>query len=600
MIVKKTAGKQKKNISSPWSWVPTLYLSQGLPFIIATSFSVIMYKRLGISNADIALYTSWLYLPWVIKPLWSPIIDVFRTKRFWITFLQLTVGAGMAGVALTIPAPDFFQFSLAFFWIIAFSSATFDIASDGFYMLALTEKQQSFFIGIRSAFYKAALIGSQGLLVILAGQLEVYLTVQPVEIKVVANPEKFFENTIHVDTADVKSLPGNIKLIATPSIVEIGTKPISEESVKFYKSFAKKFNIMNGFIQSELTPPDTLISEKLVGNIGIVKFHLSKPPDLDKEYNVNLEFNEGTSGINVIEGNTFRFNSKNWNKPAFAVIQVDPTIQKNTEATFKLQSDKVPLAWMFTFFVIAILIILFFIYHKFILPQPITDKSAATFHRTAPVKEFIRAFARFFERDKILIIIGFLLFFNLSEAQLIKIVNPFLMDQQTAGGLALTTTEVGLGYSTFGVIALIIGGVLGGYVISIVGLKKMLWWMLISVNLPNLIYVYFAFVQPSDLNIIYFSIALEQFGYGFGFTALIMYMIYISEGDYKTSHFSLASAFMVLGMMVPGMFSGIIQQAVGYQYFFIWIIFAAIPSFIFAKYIPLDSTFGKRHNINVQ
>jgi len=600
MIVKKSIGQQKIKINSPWSWIPTLYISQGLPFIIVTSFSVIMYKRLGISNTEIALYTSWLYLPWVIKPLWSPVIDVFRTKRFWITFTQLFVGAGMAGVALTIPAPDFFQFTLAFFWIIAFSSSTFDISSDGFYMLALTEKQQSFFIGFRTAFYKAALIGSQGLLIILAGQLETHLTIQPVEFKVAANPEKFFENTIQVDTTEVKSLPGNIKLVANPTILEIGTKPISEQSVNFYKSFAKKFNMMNGFIPSELMPPDTTISDELAGNIGIVKFHLSKAPSAEKEYDVNLEFLEGTAGINIIEGNNFKFNSKNWNKPAFAVIQIDPTIQKNTGATFKLQSDKVPLAWLFTFSVLAILIFLFFFYHKFILPQPVTDKSVATFHQTTPAKEFIRAFTRFFERDKILIIIGFLLFFNFSEAQIIKMINPFLLDQKISGGLALTTTEVGLGYSTIGVIALLIGGVIGGYIISFVGLKKMLWWMLISINLPNFIYVYLAFMQPSDINLIYFSIGIEQFGYGFGFTAFIMYMIYISEGDYKTSHFALASAFMTLGLMIPGMFSGIIQQAIGYQYFFIWLIIAAVPSFILAKYIPLDSLFGKRHNINEQ
>ena len=122
---------------NPWAWVPSLYFAEVLPYVVVMTVAVILYKRLGISNTDIALYTSWLYLPWVIKPFWSPVVDVLKTKRWWIVIMQLLIGAGLAGIALTIPAGNFFQYTLAFFWLLAFSSATHDIAADGFYMLGL-------------------------------------------------------------------------------------------------------------------------------------------------------------------------------------------------------------------------------------------------------------------------------------------------------------------------------------------------------------------------------------------------------------------------------------------------------------------------------
>src|SRR5437870_4361346 len=164
----KTAGARR----NPWAWVPTLYLAEGLPYVVVMMVSVIMYKGLGVSNSDIALYTSWLYLPWVIKPLWSPLVDILKTRRMWIWMMQLFIGAGLAGVALMIPASHFFQYTLAFLWLLAFSSATHDIAADGFYMLATTQREQAFFVGIRSTFYRISMISGQGLLVILAGLIQ--------------------------------------------------------------------------------------------------------------------------------------------------------------------------------------------------------------------------------------------------------------------------------------------------------------------------------------------------------------------------------------------------------------------------------------------
>jgi len=594
MIINNSPENAPKEKQNPWAWIPTLYFAEGLPYIIVITVSVIMYKRLGISNADIALYTSWLYLPWVIKPLWSPLVDILRTKRFWITAMQLLIGAGMAGVAFTIPMPDFFQFTLAFFWLIAFSSATHDISADGFYMLALTESQQSFFIGIRSTFYRVAMIAGQGLLVVLAGYLEGAMGVHSAEFKVVANPNKFFQETIKVDSLKAKPMEGSLRVIANPSYVEISTHPKTKEEADSYIRFAHNFNIMNGFSTDQFAMPDTTLSQDLVGNVGIVKFILSKAPDEGSEYLVEVANDGGPEGIRIVEGSMLKFTSKNWNKPAFAVIQLDSTIAKKSEASFKAQIDKVPLAWVFTFIVMAGLFFLFFVYHKFILPAPKADKAVGINRQSSTFKEFFRTFFRFFEKKKVILIIGFLLLYQFGEAQLVKMAPPFMLDPREAGGLGLSTSNVGFIYSTVGIIALLLGGILGGIVIAKKGLKYWILPMLLAINLPDILYVYMAYAQPTVIWIIYACVAVEQFGYGFGLTAYMMYMIYISDGEYKTSHFAIATGFMALGMMIPGMFSGMIQEAIGYKFFFIWVVIATIPSFLIVKFIPLEHQFGKK------
>lgn len=597
MIIKKSLSEKKARLVNPWSWIPTLYFAEGLPYAVVITVSVIMYKRLGISNADIALYTSWLYLPWVIKPLWSPIVDILKTKRFWITSLQLATGAGMAGVAFTIPIPDFFQFTLAFFWLLAFSSATHDIAADGFYMLALNENQQSFFIGFRSTFHRIAIIGGQGLLVILAGFLETTFSVGPAEFKVSAKPELFFQQSIKIDSTDIIPVGGKLRLIASPQDLEIGTRPITKEAADFYINFARKFNIMNGFKQDVFLNTEVQTSSEFTGNVAVFKIHLSKQPNDDDEYFIDFKQIEGSSLINIIEGSSLRFNSKNWNKPAFVVVQIDPGVQKNIDAIFLAHSDKIPIAWVFTFGIIAILFVVFSIYHRFILPLPSQDKSVIRSVRTNSLREFFLTFIRFFEKEKIFIIIGFLLLFRFGESQLIKIVPPFMLDPQDVGGLGLSTAEVGFINGIVGMSALLIGSILGGILISKNGLKKWLWWMLIAINIPNIVYVYLSFIQPASLFLINLCVAIEQFGYGFGLAAYLIYIIYISEGEYKTSHFAIAIGFMTLGMMLPGMLSGYIQELIGYRYFFIWVLAATIPSFIIARYIPLDSNYGKKKNI---
>lgn len=415
---------------NPWLWVPSLYFAEGIPYVIVMTVSVIMYKKLNISNADIALYTSWLYLPWVIKPLWSPVVDMFRTKRLWIVSMQFLVGAGLAGVALTIPVSNYFQYTLSVFWLMAFSSATHDIAADGFYLLGLEEQHQAAFIGIRSTCYRLAMIAGQGALVVLAGELEL------------------------------------------------------THSIQF--------------------------------------------------------------------------------------------------------------AWSITFFTLALFFVILFLYHYFMLPHPSADHAAPKQPSQNIVAEFLRTFILFFKRKDIILILAFLLFYRFAEAQLIKLVTPFLLDAREKGGLGLSTSDVGIAYGTVGIIALTAGGLLGGYLLSKKGLRWWLWPMVIIMHLPDAVFVYLSQIQPTNFLIVTTAIALEQFGYGFGFTAYSMYMIYISQGEYKTSHFAICTGIMALGMMLPGMISGKIQELIGYQHFFIWVLISTIPGFIVAALVKIPEGFGMR------
>ncbi len=424
----KSGSPSKRNA---WSWIPSLYFAEGMPYIIVMYVAGVMYKKLNISNADITLYTGWLYLPWVIKPLWSPVVDILKTKRLWVIVMQGLIGLTFAGVAFTIPVSNFLQYTLAFFWLMAFSSATHDISADGFYMLGLSEHDQSFFVGIRSTFYRAAVLAGNGLLVILAG---------------------YFEETLN----------------------------------------------------------------------------------------------------NIAQ------------------------------------------AWVICFFVLAGLFLFFLIYHSFILPYPENDRSVMAGETRNFLKEYFRTFVLFFKKDKIIIVIAFILLYRLGEAQLAKLAPLFLLDPKDVGGIALSTSEYGFIYGTIGIIFLVIGGILGGVLASRKGLKYWIWWMLLAINLPDIVYVFLSYTQTSNLLLINFCIAIEQFGYGFGFTAFLLFLIFISKGDHQTSHYAIATGIMALGMMIPGMFSGWLQEILGYKLFFIWVCIATIPGFIVTKFIPIDPEFGKK------
>ena len=620
--------KEKSEKRNPWFWVPSLYYAQGIPYVVVMTVAVIMYKRMGISNTDIALYTSWLYLPWVIKPLWSPVVDLLKTKRFWIISMQLIVGAGLAGVALTIPVPNFFQYTLAFFWLLAFSSATHDIAADGLYMLGLNQNQQAFFVGIRSTFYRFAMITGQGLLIILAGFFEVSTGLPPVDVVVKTSLNNAQHSVfVHPDSIQMQR-DDELKILTQSTEIDIQVEKISKEKADSLIAFVKEWNLSHDFYQDENKPAQdnkTMVSEdkswfsksvteplegfiksafgkeekiKVVsnesGNLAIAYFYLSKKPK--ENVVVNFGSEGGDKSISLVEGTRFVFTENNWQKPAVAIFQIDSKLNEVTSASFQARAGNIPLAWTITFFVLAGLFLLFFVYHKFILPHPKSDVPAARTEGSSVFAEFFKTFALFFKKKHIGITIAFLLVYRLGESQLVKLASPFMLDSRELGGLGLTTGDVGIIYGTIGIIALTLGGILGGFLASKDGLKSWLWWMLIAINLPNVVYVYLSYAQPESFLLISLSVAVEQFGYGFGFTAYMLYMIFVSEGDHKTAHFAITTGFMALGMMIPGMISGWLQELIGYEHFFIWVVIATIPAFIITKYIPLDENFGKKES----
>ena len=416
----------------PWAWVPSLYFAEALPYVAIMSISVLMYKKLGISNTDIALYTSWLYLPWVIKPLWSPFVDIIKKKRWWILTMELLLGAGFAGVAFTIPAPHFFQLSLAIFWLLAFSSATHDIAADGFYMLGLDSHNQSFFVGIRSLFYRFGTLFGSGVMVWVAGMLEKYL-----------------------------------------------------------------------------------------GNI--------------------------------------------------------------------------PLAWSYSFYIMAGIFLYLYVYHRFVLPAPALDQNKEEINAGNILGDFIKVFVSFFKKKQIFVALMFMLLFRLPEAQLVKIGGLFLIDDAAKGGLGLSTDEIGVVQGTVGVIGIILGGILGGMAAAHGGLKKWLWPMVAAISLPDLVYVYLSMALPDNLVIIGSCIFVEQFGYGFGFTAYMLYLLYYSQGENSTANYAICTGFMALGMMLPGMFAGWMQETLGYQHFFWWVMFCCIATVAVCALVHIDDKFGKKN-----
>lgn len=605
---------------SPWGWVPTLYFAQGLPYVAVMTISVIMYKRLGISNTDIALYTSWLYLPWVIKPFWSPFVDLLKTKRWWVIAMQMLVGAGLAGIAFTLPAPHFFQITLAIFWLVAFSSATHDIAADGFYMLALDSHRQAMYVGIRSTFYRVATIAGQGLLVILAGWLESSTGLTPLTLDVQAGPqytqETALPSTQH--TADTGS--GEMHFTATPSVLEISTEadPARVDSVN---AWVTRQNIANGFAVAEPTAsavttatgsntPSLKRFERFIretfgekreashhplsGNIGVVRVCLSQKPDPGETVVLNTVFQRGDRSIFITQGERLEFTEANWNKPAYIAIQTDPKLRQASTASFEGTSGQIALAWSITFFVLAGFFIAIGLYHKYILPRPATDRAVCRATASNIFREFLATFVSFFRKKQIGIALLFMLLYRLPEAQLVKLINPFLLDPREMGGLGLTTGQVGLVYGTIGILGLTLGGIIGGIVAAKGGLRRWLWPMAWSISLTCATFVYLSYVQPDSLWIINLCVFIEQFGYGFGFTAYMLYLIYFSEGEHSTAHYAICTAFMALGMMLPGMAAGWLQELIGYKHFFNWVMICCVATIAVCAFLKIDPDYGRK------
>lgn len=427
-----------------WAWVPSLYFFEGLPYFIVNTISVIILKRLGLGNGDVAMYTGLLYLPWVIKPLWSPFVDVLKTKRWWILVSEAIMCLCIWWCAYQVHADVLdkgmhFYMLLGLFWVTAFASATHDIAADGFYMLALDEHRATQFVGIRNTFYRIASVFGQGVLVMLAGLLELRYG----------------------------DIPGAWRTVMIFSALLLAVITL------WHNFFALPFSDSDG--------------DRFAGRGG-----------------------QGRHSV----------------------------------------------------------------------------KSVA--------KELAGSFATFFHKDGIVVALLFMLFYRLPEAFVVKMMNPFFLDSVQQGGLGLETGDVGLVYGTFGAVALITGGIIGGLVAGRWGLKRCMWAMALSLTLPCVVFLLMALFQPSDLWVIGAGVCLDQFGYGFGFTAYTLYLMYFSRGEYKTSHYSICTAFMALSMMIPGMVAGYIQEAVGYPVFFIIVILCFVATFAVVASVKVDSDYGKK------
>lgn len=619
---------------SPWAWIPTLYFAEGLPYVAVMTISVIMYKRLGISNTDIALYTGWLYLPWVIKPFWSPFVDIFKTKRWWTLAMQWILAISLAGIAFFIPTPFFFQLTLAVFWLVGFTSATHDISADGYYMLALDEHEQSLYVGIRSTFYRVATVAGQGLLVIIAGLIETGTGLEPVNLKVVADPavtgtEMALPEFASVAEAD-KAEP--LRFIMSEETVTIPvTAPENAGEVSFPVFVAQmtdsinNMNIRNGFVHGspiyvDRTAPnqpavtdesaftawvrDTFGEKREVSadgksnNIAIAAVRLNRCPEPGETVVLNVTFKGGDQSIKLEQNKLstrFEFNEKNWNRPAYMLFEVDHKLQAKVEATFEGASGNIPFAWLIVFASMSAFFFAVAVYHSWVLPRPASDDNRSTATTAKDIlREFFDTFKTFFKKDQIWVAIAFMLLYRLPEAQLVKLINPFLLDPVDKGGLGLTTGEVGFVYGTVGIIGLTIGGIIGGIVAAKGGLRKWLWPMAWSMSLTCLTFVYLSYASDHSLLTVNICVFIEQFGYGFGFTAYMLYLIYFSEGRHKTAHYAICTGFMALGMMLPGMAAGWLQETIGYRHFFVWTMICCAATIGICAFLKIDPNFGRK------
>jgi PAT family beta-lactamase induction signal transducer AmpG len=481
------------------------------------------------------------------------------------------------------------------------------------------------------------MITGQGLLIIVAGFFEVFTGQEPVRFTVVAGPE--IETTIPFVNPEIKANGDDLTFVVSAEMLALNTKNIAREEADSILKLVNQLNAQNGFIAPEIDTPKTdepddvvivdeseasqivpempvvvkreggilerwlrkkfgpkidpdLDLDALQGNITILGVRLSGPPTDQDELVLNTGFKSGDSNLKLVRGERLVFNNENWQNTAYLAIQVDPRLDRPATALFEGQSGNIPLAWSITFFILAGLFFVFMIYHKFIFPRPAADKAVIGESGQSPVIEFLRTFALFFRKKGIWAALGFLLLFRLGEAQLVKMAAPFLLDAREIGGLGLTTGEVGIIYGTIGILALTLGGILGGLMASKKGLKFWILPMTLAINLPNLMYVYLSYATPTEFWLISGSVAIEQFGYGFGFTAYMLFMIYFSEGKHKTAHFAICTGFMALGMMLPGMFSGWLQEIIGYQNFFVWVMLCTIPGFLILRFLKIDKSFG--------
>jgi PAT family beta-lactamase induction signal transducer AmpG len=394
----------------------------GMPFVMLSLVAVVMFSEMGISDARAAFWTSLIVLPWTLKPLWSPFLELFRTKKYFVVTTQLVTGLSFVQVALSLPLPCFFTYAIALMGLIAFSGATHDIATDGVYMAELDSATQARYIGWQGAFFNIAKVAANGGLVFLAGALK----------------------------------------------AQVGTTQ----------------------------------------------------------------------------------------------------------------------AWMIVMAICGGTMILLSFWHGVSLPSG-GAAAAAISNAREGWRSFLRVFGSFFVKRHIAVYIIFIILYRMAEGLAIKILPLFLKAPVDNGGLGLELKQYGLIVGIFGTAAFIVGSILAGYLIAAKGLRRTLFVLCCAINLPFLVYLLLAFVQPDSLELIGTAVVAEYFGYGFGFVGLTLFMMQqVAPGDHKMAHYAFASGIMNLGYMLSGMVSGYISDALGYRWFFVVVAAAMVPALIMSRIVP--------------
>jgi MFS transporter, PAT family, beta-lactamase induction signal transducer AmpG len=463
------------------------------------------------------------------------------------------------------------------------------------------------------------------LLVMLAGALESATGLPIVEIQVLATDLEPAPPAFDPAAFAMASEAASQRIeIAQPS-QEISFRGRPAADVKSLLDAARQWNVSQGFYSAPKSagnnatepapdgePPGwRLALENLVrdrfgeskttaeratdraGDIAIILTRLAQPVPAGEQQVVQFGRSAGDASFQVVEGERFVLTEKNWNQPFAAVVQVDSKLDRASEATFEVRSGNLKFAWSVTFFIVAAAFVAFSLYHFLVMPRPAADGAVAV-ASTGTVAGFFVPFVEFFRKPRIVAVLAFLLLYRFPEAQLVKLATPFLLDPREEGGLALTTGEVGFVYGTVGVVMLTLGGIIGGFVAARNGLKRWLWPMALAIHLPNLAFLFLAYAQPESLWVITAAVGVEQFGYGFGFTAYLLYCVYVARGQHETVHYALCTGCMALGMMIPGMWSGWLEELIGYRHFFVWIMLAMIPSILAVAFVQLDAEFGKK------
>jgi PAT family beta-lactamase induction signal transducer AmpG len=593
--------------ANPWRFVPSLYFMQGIPVVLVQQMSVTMYKSMGVDNARIGLWTSLISWPWIVKMLWGPLVDRTGTKRSWIVACQLLLTVLIAVAALTIQSPNFLAISLLVLFLIAFVSATHDIAADGFYLMALPEKAQAFFVGIRSAFFRLAMIFGTGALVVLAGNLNARNGV-PIPVGW----------TIAILLgAGVYGLLYLWGLRAYP-------RPASDTPQAPFSGW----RTLKAFLQIVLMLVALFLLGRWlkIGSIAATEA-LTRPTPPVAEYRVTLELPKASfepaaqlerrlpdAKIEVAEGPK----KEPWLKIALPAQKfVDDMGPDATEYLKDLTAlpEAKPVSIERTGLNLATPL--------FLPTEPamMVGKNAESFAGPIVVNWGTQAAAslavllaamvstlslfrgigmgpaarEYFTQNRILAVLGFILFYRFGESMIAKLSSPFLLDPPEKGGLGVPLDQVGWITGTFGVVALTAGGLLGGWLISKFGIKKCIWPMVLALNVPNLFYVWAALAKPGTAAVTGL-ITVDQFGYGFGFSAYMVYLMFLSQGaKHQTSHYAISTGLMALGAMVAGISSGYLQTffagsdpATSYARFFIAVCVCTIPGMLMLLAIPMD------------